>query len=238
VRRESCHFAPSARHRIHGGTLLAGKAGLRERRIGRGWRARARHRLARERTFIDQAVDHACADAGFLSPRRICRARGRRQHLDQRRRAGVMRAGTLPIRRTPVRCRSGPRCSPIRRHIRNTMPRADAYNWRPNRRARVVLPSAVDVELFADVLEAVVAARIRDWRFSAIPPRPPRAAQRHAHHVARLELQAARHPVGIGPSSATGTSTSTTRADAAGEVVLRRGIGPGDQARSRRPSVT
>ena len=43
-----------------------------------------------------------------------------------RRRAGVMRAGGAPIRRTPIRTRSGPRCSPIRKHILNTMPRADS----------------------------------------------------------------------------------------------------------------
>ena len=43
-----------------------------------------------------------------------------------RRRAGVMRCGGLPTRRTPTRSRSGPRCSPIRSVIRSTMPRADS----------------------------------------------------------------------------------------------------------------
>jgi hypothetical protein len=43
-----------------------------------------------------------------------------------RRRAGVIRFGTAPIRRTPIRTRSGPRFSPIRRVIRSTMPRADS----------------------------------------------------------------------------------------------------------------
>ena len=43
-----------------------------------------------------------------------------------RRRAGVKRCGGLPTSRTPIRTRSGPRCSPIRSVIRSTMPRADS----------------------------------------------------------------------------------------------------------------
>ena len=40
-----------------------------------------------------------------------------------RARAGVMRCGGFPASRTPMRSRSAPRCSPMRRHMRSTMPR-------------------------------------------------------------------------------------------------------------------
>ena len=43
-----------------------------------------------------------------------------------RRRAGVIRLGASPTRRTPIRTRSGPRCSPIRKDIRSTIPRAES----------------------------------------------------------------------------------------------------------------
>ena len=40
-----------------------------------------------------------------------------------RARAAVMRSGGWPASRTPTRSRSAPKCSPMRRHMRSTMPR-------------------------------------------------------------------------------------------------------------------
>ena len=54
------------------------------------------------------------------------------------------------------------------------------------------------VELFADVLEAIVQARIGIGVLR--PHHRDRLArpQRHADHIARRHIHAARHPVGIG----------------------------------------
>ena len=38
---------------------------------------------------------------------------------------GHIRCGGVPTSRTPMRTRSGPRCSPMRNVMRSTMPRAD-----------------------------------------------------------------------------------------------------------------
>jgi len=54
------------------------------------------------------------------------------------------------------------------------------------------------LELFADVLEAIVQARIGAVVFSPYHRDHLARPQRHAHDIARLKLHAARHPVGIG----------------------------------------
>ena len=99
---------------------------LRKRRIGRGRRQRRRHRLDGQRAFVDQAVDHAGADAGFPRGVRFAVQQAVGQNSISRRRAGVIRRGGSPTSRTPTRIRSGPRFSPIRKVMRNTMPRADS----------------------------------------------------------------------------------------------------------------
>ncbi len=70
-------------HGVHRGALLPGKVGRGERRIGRGRRLRARHGLRRQRALIDQAVDHADADAGFLRGLGFSAQQAIRQNIDQ-----------------------------------------------------------------------------------------------------------------------------------------------------------
>ena len=54
------------------------------------------------------------------------------------------------------------------------------------------------IELFADVLEAIVQARIGIGVVGPHHRDHLARSERHTHHIARLELHAARHPVGIG----------------------------------------
>ncbi len=54
------------------------------------------------------------------------------------------------------------------------------------------------VEFFADILEAIVQARIGIGVFGPYHRDHLARSQRHAHHIAGLQVHAARHPVGIG----------------------------------------
>ena len=102
-------------------------SGLEMRRIGR-----PRHRLRRQRqgfehALVDEPVDDAGRHAGLAAPPRLfARVRPSASRLSTRARAGVMRCGDGPASRTPIRTRSGPRCSPMRSAIRSTMPREDS----------------------------------------------------------------------------------------------------------------
>ena len=111
--------------RLGGGAL--GVAEIR-RRVGGIGRTRDRCRRQRQslqRSLVDQCVDHPDADASLLGgfallARKSIRPAGRE-------RVAVPRScarGGGPRRRTPRRTRSGPRCVPMRRHMRSTVPRA------------------------------------------------------------------------------------------------------------------
>ena len=116
----------------HGRPQRIGGGALRGREIRRHVIGldRQRQRLGRqhqglERSFIDQGVDDAGRDAGLLGGLALgARARPSARSASTRVRAGVMRLGGGPPSRTPTRSRAGPRCSPMRRHMRSTMPRA------------------------------------------------------------------------------------------------------------------
>ena len=54
-----------------------------------------------------------------------------------------------------------------------------------------------DVELFADILQPIVQARIGIGVFGPDHGVHLARPQRHAHDIARLQFHAARHPVGI-----------------------------------------
>jgi len=55
------------------------------------------------------------------------------------------------------------------------------------------------VELLADILETIVEPRIGVGVFGPYHRDHLARTQRHAHHIARRQIHAARHPVGIGP---------------------------------------
>ncbi len=84
---EQCYVKAAVRrqraHRIDRGALLAGKVRRGKGRIGRRRRQRARHRFRRQRAFIDQAIDYAGADAGFLGGFRFAVQQTVGQNIDQ-----------------------------------------------------------------------------------------------------------------------------------------------------------
>ena len=83
--------------------------------------------FGRQRAFIDQAVDHAGADAGFLRRIGFAVQQAVRQQLDQpppcRRQA--LAAARRPAAR-PAAPAPGRDVRPSARYIRSTMPRADS----------------------------------------------------------------------------------------------------------------
>ena len=70
-------------HGVDRRALLGRKFRLGVVRIRRGRRRGRRHRFDRERAFVDQAVDHAAADARFLRCVGLAVQQAVRQHLDQ-----------------------------------------------------------------------------------------------------------------------------------------------------------
>ena len=186
-------------HRIHGGALLTGKFRFGERRIGRRRRQRPRHHLDRQRAFIDQAIDHAGADAGFARGFGFAVQQTIRQNLDQ-----------PPPRRghAPRHFADQPHAHPHplgaeilahpQRHAHDHAARRQRVVGDPVDQVAQFFFQRRHVELFADVLEAVVQARIRVGVFGPDHGDHLARPKRHAHHIARLQFHAARHPVRIG----------------------------------------
>ena len=90
-------------HRLRGRLLLRRKIRHGEFRIGRRRRHRLRQRQRFQRAFVDQAVDHAGADAGFqrrlrLRPQHAVRQQ--RDHPPPRRRHALRRRARRAARRT------------------------------------------------------------------------------------------------------------------------------------------
>ena len=113
-------------HRIHGGALLTGKFRLANDGSGAGGASARGIGFRHQRAFVDEAIDNADADAGFLRGVRLAVQQAVRQQFDQPPPRRRQARGGSPTSRTPIRTRSGPRCSPIRNVMRSTMPRADS----------------------------------------------------------------------------------------------------------------
>ena len=186
-------------HRVHRGALLARKIRLGERRIGRRRRQRARHRFGCQRAFIDKAIDHAGADAGFFGGFGFAVQQTIGQDFDQppprrghapRRLADQAHAHPHPLRAEML---AHPQGHPQHHAARRQRVVGDPID----ERAQFLLQRR-HIELFADVLEAIVQARIGIGVLRPHHRDHLARSERHAHHIARLELHAARHPVGIG----------------------------------------
>ena len=200
---EQCDMKTAVRrqrpHRIHRGALLARKLRLGERRVGRRRRQRARHCLGGQRAFIDEAVDHAGADAGLLGGFGFAVQQAIGQNLDQpppRRRHALRRLAYQPHAQPhPL---GAEMLAHPQRHAQHHAARRQRVVGNPvDQLAQFVLERR-HVELFADVLEAIVQARIGVGVFRPHYGHDLARPQRHADHVARRQIHAARHAVGIG----------------------------------------
>ena len=200
---EQCDVKTAVRrqrpHRIHRGALRPRKIRHRERRIGRGRRRRRRQRLGGQRALVDQAVDHAGADAGFLGGFGFSVQQPVRQDLDQappRRRHALRRWADQP-HADPHPLGAEMLAHP-QGHAQHHAARRQRVIGDPVDQLAQFVAQRRHVELFADVLEAIVQARIGIGVFRPHHRDHLARPQRHAHHVARLQLHAARHAVGIG----------------------------------------
>ena len=187
-------------HRIDRGALLAAKIpAARIGWIGRRRRQRRRHRLDRERALIDQPVDHARTDAGFPRGVGFAVQQAVREHLDQpppRRRQAPRRFADQP------HAEPHPLGSEIfahpQRHAQHHAARRQRVIGDPVDQRTQFLLQRRHVELFADVLQAVMQARIGIGVFRPHHRHHLARPQRHADDVAGLQLHAARHAIGIG----------------------------------------
>ena len=119
------------------------KSGSAKAGSGAGGGSRRRHRLDRQRALVDEAVDHAGADAGFPAPLRTSRAAGR--PTAPRSRAAAPASCAAAARRPAAR-----RAAPARG--RDSRPCAascaapcrapTACSWRPSRRSCAAPASA------------------------------------------------------------------------------------------------
>ena len=185
-------------HGIHRAVLLAREFGPPMVRIGRGRRQRRRHRLGRQRAFVDQAIDDGGADAGLPGRLGFAVQKAVGQHLDQ----------------PPSR-----RCQPLRRFADQPHAQPDTFRaellahpqahpqHHAARRQRVV-GDPVDqraqfrlqrrhIDLLADLLETIVQPRIGIGVVRPDHGDHLARTERHGNDVAGLQLYAARHPVGI-----------------------------------------
>ncbi len=185
-------------HRVDRRALLRRKLRLREGRIGRGRRQGRRHRLDGKRALVDQAVDHAATDAGFPRGFGLAVQQAVRQHLDQ----------APPRRRqTPWRLAHQPDAEPHplrpeifahpQRHAQHHAARRQGVGGNPIDEAAQFLFQRRHIELLADILQAVVQARIRIGVFRPHHGHHLARTERHADDVAGLQRHAARHAVRI-----------------------------------------
>ncbi|MEY9106359.1 hypothetical protein ABH999_002555 [Bradyrhizobium yuanmingense] len=186
-------------HRIHTGTLQRRKIRPAEFRIGCRRRRRRRHWLNRERAFIDEAVDHARGDAGLLGRLGLAVQQPVRQQRDNalarrcqalRRIAGQAHAGAHPLRAEIF--------AHAQAHAQHHAARAQRVVCDPvHHRAQLRLERR-NVELLADLLEAVMQARIGIGVLAPDHGQHLARTERHTDEIASLQLHAARHLVGIG----------------------------------------
>ncbi|MHC2531548.1 hypothetical protein ACVJMY_001117 [Bradyrhizobium diazoefficiens] len=186
-------------HRIDRGALERCEIRPAEIRIGGRRRRRRRHRLDRERAFVHQAVDHAGRDARLLGRFGLAVQQPVRQHLDH----------ALPRRRQPpggIADQAHAGAHPLGAEI---LAHPQAHAQHHAARAQRVIGDPVDdrtqlglqrleVELLADLLEAVVQARSGIGVFGPDYGEHLAGPKRHADEIARLQLHPARHLVGIG----------------------------------------
>ena len=201
---EQGHGITALRHgrfqRGGGGALVRREFRLHKIRIGL-----LRHRLRRqhqsfERAFVDQAVDHAHADAGL--------ARG--VALAAHHAVGEERQHALPRRRHALRgCAGKPHADAFALGAQ-MLAHAQAHAQHHAARAHGVVRHPIDeaaqfgaqrrqFELLLDVLEPVVEPRIGLWIVRPHHRGGLAGTERHADDVARGELELFRHPIRIGP---------------------------------------
>ena len=168
-------------HRIDSRALLAREFRLREGRIRRRRRSWRRQRLDRQRALIDQAIDHARADAGLPGRLRLAMQQAVGEYLDQ----------APPRRRHPPRrlarqphAHAQPLGPEIFAHPQGHAQHHAAGGQRVvgdpvDERAQFRFQRR-DVELFGDVLQTVMQPRIG---LCVLRPH-------HSHHFARAERHA------------------------------------------------
>ena len=186
-------------HRIHRRALLPGKFRLRIGGIGHRRRQRRRHRLGLKGALIDQPVDHARTDAGFPRGFGLGVQQAVRQHVNH----------PPPCRRqAPRRLADQPHTEPHplraeifahpQRHAQHHAARRERVVGNPiDERAQFLLQRR-HVELLADILQAIMQARIGIGVLRPHHGHHFARPQRHADDIAGLQLHAARHAIGIG----------------------------------------
>ena len=185
-------------HRVDRRALLGGKFRLLEGRIGRRRRQRRRHRLDNKRSLVDQTVDHTGADAGFARRLGLAVQQAVRQHLDQ---------PPSGRRQTPWRLADQPhaKAHPLgpeifahpQRHAQHHAARRQRVIGDPIDETAQFLLQRRHIELFADILQAVVQARIGIGVLRPHHRHHLARTERHTHDIAGLQLHAARHAIGI-----------------------------------------
>ena len=180
--------------------MVLGKIRVREIGIGPFRDRFRRQHQCFERALVDQAVDHAGADAGFAgciafaAQHSVCK---KRQHPLPRRghalrgRAGKAHADALAL--------GAEMLAHAQAHPQHHAARGDRVVRDPVDEAAQLGAQRRQFELFLNVLEAVVEPRIglrvlRPDHGSGLA-----GAERHADDIARRKLKRLGHPVGIGP---------------------------------------
>ena len=186
-------------HGVHRAALLTGEIRLGVGRIRYRRRQRRRHRLDRQRAFIDKPIDHPGTDAGFPGGLGFAVQQAIGQDADQpppRRRQSPGRLADQPHAH-PHPLRAEMLAHP-QRHPQHHAARGQRVVGDPVDQRAQFLSQRRHVKLFADILEAIVQARIGIGVFGPNHRHHLARAERHANDVAGLEFHAARHPVGIG----------------------------------------
>ncbi len=187
-------------HHIDRAALLAGKIRLCKGGIRRRRRGRRRHRLDGQRALVDQAIDHAGADAGFARRLRLAVQQAVRQHLDQpppRRRQRAAAARRPAARRGAsargrgYRPSAAPSAAPCRAPT--------ACSWTTQSTSWRSSAFSGGTSSFSLTSLRRLCRRGSGLAFSAhTTATTSRGPSGTADHVARRKLHAARHAVGIG----------------------------------------
>ena len=183
-----------------GRALVLGQIRLREIGIGR-FRDRLRRQHHRfQRALVDQAVDHAAADAGFAGGIAFAA-----QHFVCKKRQHPLPGRGHALRRRANKAHADPfalgakMLAHAQAHPQHHAARGDRVIGDPVDEVAQLGLERRQFELFLDVLEPVVEPRIGLRVLRPDHGGGLAGAERHAHDIARRQLQRLGHPVGIRP---------------------------------------
>ena len=185
--------------RLRGDLLIGREIRLHECRIRRRRRRRLRQRLHRQGALVHEAIDHADADAGLARRIRLAVQEAVAEAFDD-----AAARGRHSLRRRPDQPHAGAHAlgsqmlAHPQRHAQHHAARRQRVIGDPIHQRAQFRAQRRHLDLLGDILEPVMQARIGIVILRPHHRRHLARAERNADDIAGLQVEPARHAIGIG----------------------------------------